>query len=77
MAIDVLSVPASSANVERLFSSAKLIVTDRRNRIQVRTMEMLECLKSWRNIPTFELTGQWETEKESIEDIEHLLEWNQ
>lgn len=64
MAIDVLSIPCSSASVERLWSSAKLVVTDRRNRLEVETMEMLECLKSWRRITTFDLIGQFQAEED-------------
>ncbi|ODQ71411.1 hypothetical protein LIPSTDRAFT_4661 [Lipomyces starkeyi NRRL Y-11557] len=37
MALDVLSIPAMSAEPERLFSSAK----------RIDTIEAIECLKSW------------------------------
>jgi hypothetical protein len=47
MAIDVLSIPAMSAEAERLFSSAKLDVTDQRNSLSIQTLEVLQCLKSW------------------------------
>jgi hypothetical protein len=47
MAIDLLSIPAMSAEVERLFSSCKITITDRRNRIGIDTVEAIECLKSW------------------------------
>jgi hypothetical protein len=50
MAIDILSIPAMSAEPERLFSKAKITITDRRNRLGVSTIEQLECLKSWLNI---------------------------
>ncbi|KFZ19686.1 hypothetical protein V501_00566 [Pseudogymnoascus sp. VKM F-4519 (FW-2642)] len=46
MAIDILSIPAMSAEPERLFSGAKITVTERRNRLGVDTIEYLECLKS-------------------------------
>jgi hypothetical protein len=49
MAIDVLSIPAMSAEAERLFSSAKLDVTDQRNSLSIQTLEVLQCLKSWCN----------------------------
>ena len=39
-----------SADLERLFSSAKISVSDRRNRLGIYTLEALECLKSWLNI---------------------------
>ena len=47
MAIDILSIPAMSAEPEWLFSGAKITVTERRNRLGVDTIEYLECLKSW------------------------------
>ena len=47
MAIDILSIPAMSAELERLFLGAKITVTERRNRLGVDTIEYLECLKSW------------------------------
>ena len=50
MAIDILLIPVMSADPERLFSSAKISVSDRRNRLGIYTLEALECLKSWLNI---------------------------
>jgi hypothetical protein len=47
MALDLLSIPAMSAEVERLFSSCKITITDRRNRIGIDAVEAIECLKSW------------------------------
>jgi hypothetical protein len=54
MALDLLSVPAMSADVEHLFSAAKITLTDRRNRMGMVLMEALECLKSWLGISSFE-----------------------
>ncbi len=39
-----------SADPERLFSSAKITISDRRNRLGIYTVEALECLKSWLKI---------------------------
>jgi hypothetical protein len=36
-----------SAEPERLFSSAKITITDRRNRLGIESIEAIECLKSW------------------------------
>jgi hypothetical protein len=47
MALDILSIPAMSAEPERLFSGAGITITDRRNRLQSEAIEALECLKSW------------------------------
>jgi hAT family C-terminal dimerisation region len=47
MAFDILSIPTMSAEPERLFSSAKITITDRRNRLGIESIEAIECLKSW------------------------------
>ena len=47
MALDILSIPAMSAEPERLFSGAKITITDRRNRLGIESIEAIECLKSW------------------------------
>ena len=54
MALDVLSIPAMSADPERLFSGAKITISNRRNRLGILTVEALECLKSWLKISGFE-----------------------
>ena len=48
MALDVLAIPATSAEIERVFSSAGQLITDRRNRLKDATIEAVECVKSWR-----------------------------
>jgi hypothetical protein len=53
MALDILSIPAMSANPERLFSGAKITISDRQNRLEILTVEALKCLKSWLKILTF------------------------
>ena len=50
MALDILSIPAMSAEPERLFSSAKIAISDRRNRLTIDTIQALQCLKSWLGI---------------------------
>jgi hypothetical protein len=47
MAIDILSIPAMSAEPERLFSGAKITITDRRNRPGIDSIQTIECCKSW------------------------------
>lgn len=66
MAIDLLSIPAMSADVERLFSSAKLTVTDLRNKLQARTLKELQCLKSWNRSTVIR-------KKESNEEIDSIV----
>jgi len=47
MALDILSIPAMSAGVERLFSQCKIMLTNKRNRLQIDSLQAVECLKSW------------------------------
>jgi hypothetical protein len=47
MAIDILSIPAMSAEPERLFSGAKITITDRRNKLGIDSIQAIECCKSW------------------------------
>ena len=54
MAVDILLIPAMSAEPERLFSGAKITITDRRNRLGSDVVETLECLKSWFGIREFQ-----------------------
>jgi hypothetical protein len=47
MALDVLLIPAMLAEPERLFSGAKISITDRRNRLGIESIKAIECLKLW------------------------------
>jgi len=47
LALGILAIPAISAEVERVFSSTGLLITDRRNRLREDIIEAVECLKSW------------------------------
>jgi hypothetical protein len=47
LALDILSIPAMSAEVERLFSATKLTITDLRTKLGLNVVEALLCLKSW------------------------------
>jgi hypothetical protein len=58
MAIDILSIPAMSAEPERLFSGARITITDRRNKLGIETIEAIESLKSWLKIRDFELVDK-------------------
>jgi hypothetical protein len=48
-----LDIPAMSADLERLFSRAKITISDRRTRLSIYTIKALECLKSWLKIKAF------------------------
>ena len=47
MALDVLTVPAMSAECERLFSAVGLMVTSRRHRLDAGTIGLVQTLRSW------------------------------
>jgi hypothetical protein len=50
MALDILSIPAISAEPERVFSRLKITISDRRCRFGIELIEALECFKSWMGI---------------------------
>ena len=47
MAIDILSIPAMSAEPERVFSGARRIISWERMQLGRDNIEKIECLKSW------------------------------
>jgi hypothetical protein len=46
-AFDTLSIPAMSAELERVFSQSKRYFTDDRNRLAADQFEAVQCLKQW------------------------------
>jgi hAT family C-terminal dimerisation region len=47
MGFDLLSIPAMSAECERVFSSCKILLSDRRNRLKPDIIEAIECVRYW------------------------------
>ena len=47
MALDVMTVPAMSAECERLFSAVGLMVTALRNRLDAEVIGLIQTLRSW------------------------------
>ena len=47
MARDIFSTPATLAEVEMAFSSAKLIIPPARNLLRVDGIKVEECIRSW------------------------------
>lgn len=45
--LDVLSIPSMFAELERVFSQAKLTITPTRNALSAETVEILELLRHW------------------------------
>jgi len=65
MVFVIRSMPAMSAEVERLFRSAKILTSDSRNRLGVDIIAAVECMKSW------EKAGLVEVKK--VRQVESLL----
>jgi hypothetical protein len=59
MALDILSIPAISADPEHLFSSTKLLISDLRNKLGIDIIEAFEYLKSWYKIKGWEAESEW------------------
>lgn len=47
MALDLLSIPATAEECEHVFCSSKIIISDRRNRLEDDIIEAGECLNYW------------------------------
>jgi hypothetical protein len=47
MAVEILSAPAMSAEVERVFSRARRTITFDQEKLKAESMSQKECLKSW------------------------------
>lgn len=70
MALDLLAIPAMSSEVERVFSSTGMMITDRRNRLKEDVIEAVECMKSWgadSGIISFKDTKQVQVMLEQLE----------
>ncbi|RKK51753.1 hypothetical protein BFJ69_g17925 [Fusarium oxysporum] len=67
-ALDLFAISPMSDECERLFSSAKLTIVDRRGRLKADIIEACECLRAWYGKP------QGEDDSDS-EDSENDNEW--
>lgn len=63
-ALDMLAIPMMSAECERVFSSAKHLLTDARNRLNPDIIEANECLKHWFGKPKEEMDQESEASEE-------------
>lgn len=77
--LDLLSIPAMSAELERVFSQAKFTVTAGRNRLTAHTIEMLELLRHWWVNNTIQQSGlpyqrRQRRKRKAIDDGSELLE---
>jgi len=65
-ALDMLAIPMMSAECERVFSSAKHLLTDTRNRLNPDIIEANECLKHWFGKPMEEMNQESEVSEEVV-----------
>ena len=47
VAINILSIPATSTECEQTFSAAKLMITSQCQSLSERTIQQLQCLRAW------------------------------
>jgi len=69
MTLTVHSIPAMSTEVERLFSRAKIFISDRKNRLGDVLVAAVECLKSWERAGFVEIEEVFQ-----VEALLHKLE---
>jgi hypothetical protein len=67
MAYDLFSIPGMSSECERVFSQAKKLITDERNRLGPATIEADECLKNWITTGLVEVSLPREDDTETME----------
>jgi hypothetical protein len=67
-ALDLFAISPMSDECERLFSSAKLTIVDRRGRLKADIIEACECLRAWYGKPRGE-------ENDDSEDSENDDDW--
>ena len=82
MAIDIHSIPAMSSEPERVFSGAKHTLSDQRASLKSKTIELLECLKSWFQLGIFTeqdlhaiVRTAYEEDMEDLEALEEALDY--
>ncbi|ODQ71431.1 hypothetical protein LIPSTDRAFT_309691 [Lipomyces starkeyi NRRL Y-11557] len=73
MALDVLSVPPMSADVERLFSSCGGMLDSSRNRLEANTIGIVQTLRSWQKAGLVQTKDHFLQLPESYE--RSLKEW--
>src|SRR5215831_19521081 len=73
MALNAFAVPTMLDECERLFSSVKILLNDRRSRLRMDIIEASKCLRSWYGPPSRkafddEAVGNMEGEPQAHED---------
>jgi hypothetical protein len=69
MAMDIFAIPSMSAECERVFSSVKLLITDRRRRLGDDIIDISECLRHWYgSAKTDDFDAQSDVEEDSEDE---------
>ena len=68
MAIDILTIPAISAEPERIFSLAGILITKRRNRLKDDVIKAHECLSSWDRSGLIQIGGKGGVQLNQVDD---------
>ena len=55
IALNLLSIPIISIAPKRLFSSYKITITNRRNKLSIKIIKVLEYLRLWYQVERFDL----------------------
>ena len=70
MAYDLFSIPAMSAECERVFSNSRKMITDERYSLKVDIIEADQCLKSWLKQQLVDGAATWQIRASQIQQAE-------
>jgi phosphodiesterase/alkaline phosphatase D-like protein len=70
MAYDLFSIPAMSAECERVFSYSRKMITDERYSLKVDIIEADQCLKSWLKQQLVHGAATWQILASQIQQAE-------
>jgi hypothetical protein len=70
MAYDLFSIPAMSAECERVFSNSRKMITDERYSLKVDIIEADQCLKSWLKQQLVDGAATWQILASQIQQTE-------
>ena len=72
LALDVLSIPASSCECERLFSELGDLLEPRQQRLEPQLLAAIQCVRRWQRAG---LRGDDEVMEEEEADDDHIELW--
>ena len=80
LALDVLSIPASSCDCERMFSEIGDLLEPKRRKIGPQLLQAIQCVRSWHRAG-FKVNGSFQplssTEDDSIQSQYNISMWDQ